>query len=54
MNKVIQAVGRVIRRQSDYGIAILLDDRFQKWRLPRPNAESMETLYHHQTPNRFK
>lgn len=28
MNKVIQAVGRVIRSQSDYGIAILIDDRF--------------------------
>jgi DNA excision repair protein ERCC-2 len=28
MNKVIQAVGRVIRRDSDYGIAILMDDRF--------------------------
>lgn len=28
MNKVIQAVGRVIRRDDDYGIAILMDDRF--------------------------
>lgn len=28
MNKVIQAVGRVIRRDEDYGIAILIDDRF--------------------------
>jgi DNA excision repair protein ERCC-2 len=28
MNKVIQAVGRVIRRDTDYGIAILIDDRF--------------------------
>lgn len=28
MNKVIQAVGRVIRRDSDYGIALLMDDRF--------------------------
>ena len=28
MNKVIQAVGRVIRRHEDYGIAILIDDRF--------------------------
>jgi DNA excision repair protein ERCC-2 len=28
MNKVIQAVGRVIRTDSDYGIAILIDDRF--------------------------
>lgn len=28
MNKVIQAVGRVIRRDEDYGIAILMDDRF--------------------------
>jgi len=28
MNKVIQAVGRVIRTTSDYGVAILIDDRF--------------------------
>ncbi|MDY0075452.1 MAG: ATP-dependent DNA helicase [Acholeplasmataceae bacterium] len=28
MNKVIQAVGRVIRRDLDYGVAILIDDRF--------------------------
>ncbi len=28
MNKVIQAVGRVIRRKEDYGIAVLIDDRF--------------------------
>ena len=28
MNKVIQAVGRVIRRDDDYGVAILIDDRF--------------------------
>jgi DNA excision repair protein ERCC-2 len=28
MNKVIQAVGRVIRSDHDYGIAILIDDRF--------------------------
>ena len=30
MNKVIQAVGRVIRRDDDYGVAILIDDRFSK------------------------
>lgn len=30
MNKVIQAVGRVIRRDDDYGIAILIDDRFNR------------------------
>lgn len=28
MNKVIQAVGRVIRQQSDKGVAILFDDRY--------------------------
>lgn len=28
MNKVIQAVGRVIRKDDDYGVAILMDDRF--------------------------
>jgi len=30
MNKVLQAVGRVIRTESDTGIAVLLDDRFLK------------------------
>jgi len=29
MNKVIQAVGRVIRTEQDKGIAILIDDRYQ-------------------------
>lgn len=29
MNKVIQAVGRVIRSHDDHGVAILIDDRFQ-------------------------
>jgi DNA excision repair protein ERCC-2 len=28
LNKVIQAVGRVIRTKTDRGVAILLDDRF--------------------------
>ncbi len=28
LNKVIQAVGRVIRTESDRGVAILFDDRF--------------------------
>ncbi len=28
MNKVIQAVGRVIRTENDKGVAILIDDRF--------------------------
>ena len=28
LNKVIQAVGRVIRSETDRGVAILLDDRF--------------------------
>jgi len=28
LNKVIQAVGRVIRSETDRGIAILIDDRF--------------------------
>lgn len=32
LNKVIQAVGRVIRRDSDYGVAILMDDRYQSYR----------------------
>jgi DNA excision repair protein ERCC-2 len=28
MNKVVQAVGRVIRTEEDKGIAILFDDRY--------------------------
>lgn len=30
MNKVIQAVGRVIRKDNDYGVAVLIDDRYNK------------------------
>ncbi|MDI6452787.1 helicase C-terminal domain-containing protein [Peloplasma aerotolerans] len=30
MNKVVQAVGRVIRSDDDYGVAILIDDRFSQ------------------------
>jgi DNA excision repair protein ERCC-2 len=30
MNKVIQAVGRVIRTKTDRGVAVLIDDRFRK------------------------
>ncbi|MBN2268780.1 MAG: helicase C-terminal domain-containing protein [Acholeplasmataceae bacterium] len=30
MNKVIQAVGRVIRSHDDYGFALLIDDRFNQ------------------------
>lgn len=32
MNKVLQAAGRVIRTESDRGIILLLDDRFQQRR----------------------
>lgn len=28
MNKVLQAAGRVIRTEQDYGCILLLDDRF--------------------------
>ena len=51
MNKVIQAVGRVIRRQSDYGIAILLDDRFQNgvYQDLMPKAWKPYTIIKHQT-----
>lgn len=40
LNKVIQAVGRVIRTETDKGIAILLDDRFtmRKYRRLMPSA----------------
>ncbi|MCF7924214.1 MAG: ATP-dependent DNA helicase [Candidatus Izimaplasma sp.] len=42
LNKVIQAVGRVIRTEEDRGIAILLDDRFtmRKYLRLYPNAWS--------------
>lgn len=47
MNKVIQAVGRVIRTASDYGIAILIDDRFGSYmyqKLFPPEWKSFETV----------
>ena len=28
MNHVLQAVGRVIRRPEDFGVAVLIDDRY--------------------------
>ena len=28
MNRVLQAAGRVIRREDDYGVIVLIDDRF--------------------------
>ena len=28
LNKVLQAAGRVIRREDDYGVIVLIDDRF--------------------------
>lgn len=42
LNKVIQAVGRVIRSETDKGVAILLDDRFtmRKYLRLYPNAWS--------------
>ncbi|HKL47452.1 MAG TPA: helicase C-terminal domain-containing protein [Candidatus Izemoplasmatales bacterium] len=42
LNKVIQAVGRVIRNEEDKGVAILLDDRFTMRKYIRlyPNAWS--------------
>jgi DNA excision repair protein ERCC-2 len=42
LNKVIQAVGRVIRTETDKGVAILLDDRFtmRKYLRLYPNAWS--------------
>ncbi len=47
MNKVIQAVGRVIRTVSDYGVAILIDDRFGSYayqKLFPPEWKSFETI----------
>ena len=32
LNKVIQAVGRVIRTKTDRGVAILIDDRFTSYK----------------------
>lgn len=34
-SKVVQAVGRVIRSESDYGVAILIDDRFASLKYQR-------------------
>jgi DNA excision repair protein ERCC-2 len=31
MNRVLQAVGRVIRTETDRGVALLIDERFSKW-----------------------
>jgi DNA excision repair protein ERCC-2 len=44
-------VGRVIRRQSDYGIAILLDDRFQNgvYQDLMPKVWKPYTIIKHQT-----
>lgn len=35
MNRVLQAVGRVIRREDDRGVAVLIDDRWQEDRFRR-------------------
>ena len=32
MNKVLQAVGRVIRSENDRGVVLLIDDRFSQLR----------------------
>lgn len=45
MNKVIQAVGRVIRRQEDKGVAILLDSRYRH----RKYKSLMPTHWHGKT-----
>lgn len=47
MNKVIQAVGRVIRTETDYGVAVLVDDRFispSYRRLFPPEWKNIETI----------
>ncbi len=31
MNRVLQAVGRVIRSETDRGVALLIDERFSRW-----------------------
>jgi DNA excision repair protein ERCC-2 len=52
LNKVIQAVGRVIRSETDRGIAILIDDRFtsRKYQQLFPKEWShMETINNNQT-----
>jgi DNA excision repair protein ERCC-2 len=47
INKVIQAVGRVIRRQEDKGIAILIDTRYNlpKYKTLLPSHWQPTTLY---------
>jgi Rad3-related DNA helicase len=42
MNRVLQAAGRVIRREEDRGVVVLIDDRFS------------EPLYRRLMPNHWR
>lgn len=60
MQKVAQAVGRVIRRAEDRGVALLLDDRYGQhayralcpphWRIRRGDAEALLAEFWSNTP----
>jgi len=45
INKVLQAVGRVIRTESDRGFAILIDDRFSQRKYKELLPLEWQTLY---------
>lgn len=51
MNKVLQAVGRVIRQEEDRGVAILLDERFNQNTYKRlfPKEWDHHVVLHHET-----
>ena len=50
MNKVLQAAGRVIRSESDYGLVLLIDARFDtiQYRRLFPEHWSHLCFLHHQ------
>ena len=50
MNRVLQAVGRVIRREDDRGVAVLIDDRWQEDRFRRLFPPHWNTIQYAGTP----
>ena len=54
MNKVIQAVGRVIRTPEDRGVAVLIDDRFDESRVKALYPPSWTNIKKAATPARLK
>ena len=50
MNRVLQAVGRVIRREDDRGVAVLIDDRWREDRFRRLFPPHWNTIQYAGTP----